>query len=417
MSNKTLFLFTIRFPFGDSEGFIYNEIPYLARKFDTIVIIPSENREKEAHSVLPSNCIVDSSLTQLNRTFTFRSFLGFAPGFLKIWLFSLIFSKDSWKYLRFIKGAAHHYFNDMVKYQTTRTILLKYQKVRPQLLAYDYWLLNSSLSLIKCKNDGLLDRIICRAHGFDLYKERHTGGFLPFVEYKLKHISRIFTVSEHGKKYLQREFGGNRPATNVEVRYLGINADSEGVKPNIPQPQFPVIVSCSGIIPVKRVEMIARAVLLCKKRVTWIHFGDGPLRNSVEELVIKTEKNKQIIFAGHCSNKSILSFYRSIEVSAFISASSSEGLPVSMMEAQAFGIPIIAPNLNGIPEIVNSETGILYDQDIEAKKLAELIDDIISNSEFSKNRIRKHYLQHFSAELNYDNFALELAELAESPSS
>ena len=43
----------------------------------------------------------------------------------------------------------------------------------------------------------------------------------------------------------------------------------------------------------------------------------------------------------------------------FVNMSLSEGIPVSIMEAISFGIPIIATNVGGNAEIVNDETGVL----------------------------------------------------------
>lgn len=411
MSDKILLLFTLRFPYGNSEGFIANELPYLSKHFEKVLIIPSDSEDANANASLPPNCSIDSRLIGLPKTFSFKTFYRFLPGFLKIWFISA--KRQPWKYTRYIKGAAHHYFNDIRKHQKIREIALECQKQDHSTLAYDYWMLNSSLSLIACKKEGLLKHVICRAHGFDLYKERHVGHFLPFVEYKLKNLDKVFTISNHGKAYLEREYNKNKPNSNIEVRYLGIENASDGNVPEIPKAKYPIVVSCSGIIPVKRVDTIAKAVMLCKNPLTWIHFGDGPLRMKIESLVLKASENQQIILAGQCNNKEILQFYLSNKIAAFLSASESEGLPVSMMEAQASGIPIIAPDLNGIPEIVTPETGILYDPGTGAGNLSKLIDMVLVEDTFSQARIQSHFQRHFSAEVNYNNFAIEIADLAE----
>ena len=61
----------------------------------------------------------------------------------------------------------------------------------------------------------------------------------------------------------------------------------------------------------------------------------------------------------------------------FINLSSSEGIPVSIMEAQSFGIPVIATNVGGSGEIVVSETGVLVDENrTEASVLLSLNKDL-----------------------------------------
>ena len=57
----------------------------------------------------------------------------------------------------------------------------------------------------------------------------------------------------------------------------------------------------------------------------------------------------------------------------FINVSSTEGIPVSIMEAMSFGIPVIATAVGGTPEIVNNENGYLLSKDPSAKELAEVI--------------------------------------------
>ena len=67
--------------------------------------------------------------------------------------------------------------------------------------------------------------------------------------------------------------------------------------------------------------------------------------------------------AGQLDHREVLSFYERHHVDALLSLSLSEGLPVSMMEAQSYGIPIVACAVHGVPEIVNERTGILLPPD------------------------------------------------------
>lgn len=53
----------------------------------------------------------------------------------------------------------------------------------------------------------------------------------------------------------------------------------------------------------------------------------------------------------------------------FVNMSLSEGIPVSIMEAISFGIPIIATNVGGNAEIVNDETGVLIPVNIDQAAL------------------------------------------------
>jgi glycosyltransferase involved in cell wall biosynthesis len=172
----------------------------------------------------------------------------------------------------------------------------------------------------------------------------------------------------------------------------------------------PLIVSCSGIIPVKRVHLIANAIKQLDFQLTWVHFGDGPLAESIKNIVNSMDKSKICYFPGFMPNANIQSFYAQNNVDIFISASESEGLPVSMMEAQAYGIPILAPELNGIPEIVNEYTGRLFSPNLTALELSKKIESFLKIESFDNQVIKNHFKEHFSAEDNYDKFAIELKE-------
>lgn len=81
----------------------------------------------------------------------------------------------------------------------------------------------------------------------------------------------------------------------------------------------------------------------------------------------------------------------------FILPSWSEGMPVALLEAMACGLPVIATNVGGIPEIVNEDTGVL----VEPKKPRELARGIMSA--LSKNWDRKfigEYAKNYTLEKN-----------------
>lgn len=84
------------------------------------------------------------------------------------------------------------------------------------------------------------------------------------------------------------------------------------------------------------------------------------------------------------------------------------GTPVSMMEVQSFGIPIIATNVGGIKEIVNKDTGILLSANPEIKEITKAIEKMINISSEDYKKYQKNsyenWRENFNAEKNYTNF-------------
>ena len=95
------------------------------------------------------------------------------------------------------------------------------------------------------------------------------------------------------------------------------------------------IVSCSRIVDVKRVPLLAKAISLLDGiglRVEWIHYGDGPQLEEAK-CACKALKYSTAYFAGSLPNNEILEEYATKHFDLFVNVSTSEGLPLSIMEA------------------------------------------------------------------------------------
>ena len=76
--------------------------------------------------------------------------------------------------------------------------------------------------------------------------------------------------------------------------------------------------------------------------------------SQLKYMAVNLEIADNISFLGHISNdETIISYYDNAHL--FILTSASEGLPRSMIEAMARGLPVISTNVGGIPEIISPE--------------------------------------------------------------
>ena len=117
--------------------------------------------------------------------------------------------------------------------------------------------------------------------------------------------------------------------------------------------------------------------------------------------------------AGQLENRDVLSFYERHHVDALLSLSLSEGLPVSMMEAQSYGIPVVACAVQGVPEIVNEDTGILVAPEATTADIAAGLRAALQPGRFEGRRVRELFRERFDANTNYNAFADALIELHE----
>jgi glycosyltransferase involved in cell wall biosynthesis len=118
----------------------------------------------------------------------------------------------------------------------------------------------------------------------------------------------------------------------------------------------PVIGTVGRLNEVKRQELLLRAAArLPEVRVLLV--GDGPVRAQLEQEAIALGIRDRVVFAGYQSSPE--RFLQAMDV--FALTSRSEGLPVSLLEAWAAGLPVVCSAVGGIPKVVtDGETGLLF---------------------------------------------------------
>ena len=135
-----------------------------------------------------------------------------------------------------------------------------------------------------------------------------------------------------------------------------------------------IVITNVGIFrKVKGHEVTLKAVVKVLNhfpRAKFLLVGDGPDKKELEEMANKMGIGKHILFPGFIDN--IPEIYSFTDIA--ILSSWSEGLPQSLLQAMAAGVPVIATNVGGVPEVVvHEESGIL----IEAGDHEALADGII----------------------------------------
>jgi colanic acid/amylovoran biosynthesis glycosyltransferase len=105
--------------------------------------------------------------------------------------------------------------------------------------------------------------------------------------------------------------------------------------------------------------------------------GDGPLRNSLERKAIEAGVSELVEFAGELEPEQVRSRLSGADL--FCLPSFSEGLPISIMEAMAVGVPVVTTWVAGIPELAQSGVTALTvppaRADVLAKALQKLAED------------------------------------------
>lgn len=400
---KRLILFTSGFPFGNGESFLETEIDYLSKSFDQVLIYCPKSTSNIIRTV-PENCFVKTFSTKMSRIEKLRAFFG-------------LLNVVVWKELQVIRKV----YSKKLSLSILKTMLISYfQGIRVKRLCqslvnqkgqddkfyfYSYWCDDSALGLALFRDKNQEYKCFSRMHGWDVYFEVSKINYLPFRHFIADNLTALFPISQKGMNYMVDTWK-IIDSSKIHVSRLGVQ--KQEFMPN-PFPVF-TLVSCSNMIPLKRIHLIVEALSEIKDvQIQWFHFGDGPLMNEIMSIAKKSlPKNVQANFMGRINNQELMEWYSAHQPDVFMNVSSSEGIPVSIMEAMSFGIPAIATDVGGTAELVNEENGYLLQTNPQVQQIENAIRFFTSLSserrmKFS-NEAKNKWEKDFSAEWNYNDF-------------
>jgi len=400
-----LILLSVSFPYGNTEQFLEIEIKYLAEKFDEVIIIPAV--AKGQMRPVPDNIIIDNRFAQNNTMFkTIMSALRTINIYHELIKEpKILLSITKLQRLFSFMGRGNAEYNYLKKYYTHEE------------LYYSYWFNGSSYALyLLHMKEGV--KYTFRAHGSDLYLDVN-GGYLPFRKKVIKEAERVFCISEDGVNYMKKNYASELQ-TPIIVSRLGTYSLSPSFTRKELQPDNQLhLVSCAHLSRVKRVDILISALKLLGNanplsQIFWTHIGAGDLFEDIQEMSHQLPKNIRVTFMGHMDNKNILEFYAKNNFELFINSSESEGIPVTFMEAMSFGIPVMAPAVGGITEIINDENGFLLPKEINSTILYKELQIVLKNKQFLRDKrikARVSWQEKYNAEKNYRDFSNSLKEI------
>lgn len=405
MAMRQLVLITSGFPYGKNEAFLEAELPMLCAHFEKVIIFcPSS---KEAMRAIPANCSVEHIAHQWDMQ---------GANLFKILRKAIFWQEVNRIFknlkLKFILNAIRIAVKDLNDAYCFANAVekLKVHKADDTLF-YTYWTDYKTLACAILKQRKSIAAFVNRYHRWDLYFETHPVPYLPFRNFISKSSNRQFFISSHGKAYMENSLWIVPGTLSSEIARLGTKPLAKQESPKQHGLEKIVLVSVSALIERKRVALIKEAVLSLDLPVEWNHFGTGIQHDLFQDLS-EIEKLK-IHWHGAVSNSDLHQWFSSHKVDLFINVSSSEGVPVSIMEALSYGIPVIASAVDGNPEIVeHNHNGFLLSEYPDLKELA----DAILNYYHSKSEIKEQlklnaynsWQKNYNATLNFTKFALTL---------
>lgn len=177
----------------------------------------------------------------------------------------------------------------------------------------------------------------------------------------LRRASRVLVLSEHSRGEVERLVPDALPRVRVSSNAVDPTPSARSRSDarrelRVPESHL-LVMSVARLVPQKApLELIEAAVRVARIRpdVSFVVVGDGPLRRDAER--VARRRGAPVRFAGaRLDTRDLLP-----GGDVFCLSSHWEGVPISILEAMAAGLPVVATAVGGVPSIVtDGETGLL----------------------------------------------------------
>jgi N-acetyl-alpha-D-glucosaminyl L-malate synthase BshA len=249
------------------------------------------------------------------------------------------------------------------------------QKIRLDLFHVHYAILHATAAYLARQILGpTAPKLVTTLHGTDITVVGQTPSFLPVTRFSIQQSDAVTVPSRYLRGATQELLG---PGPQPELQVIPNFVDTALYQPG-PREARPLrVVHNSNFRPLKRVGDVIRifAEVRRKRECELVLIGDGPDRAEAEKQVRELGLQESVSFLGQ--KLQVSEVLQSARV--FLLPSAAEAFGLAALEAMSCGVPVVASNLGGLPEVVeDGASGFLRPLgDIEgmAEAVGRLIDD------------------------------------------
>ena len=250
-------------------------------------------------------------------------------------------------------------------------------------------------------------KVFYTAHGFHFYKGAPVINWLlyyPVEKWLSRYTDVLITINKEDYERAKTFKAGKVcyvPGVGIDLKKFQTSKELHKLKREWLCTEFcipkdtTILLSVGEVNKNKNHRVVIEALgKLKRKDIFYLICGRGPLQDEYKTLANQLNIGKQVVLAGYRTD--VADFYKAADV--FVFPSFREGLPVSVMEAMASGLPVIATCIRGSSDIVKEKNnGVLLKPDdvegfanaIDAFRNADLIESI---SKMNANEAMKYDL-------------------------
>ncbi len=369
---KRIAYITVKAPFGTQETFILTELLALKDRGADILILPRDRSDELFHKEAEP-LIKDTLSTPWFDVYIARDFISFICR----------------KPLSFIKIV----YNIAFKARNIR-IALKNLIVFPKAVSLSEDIKKASISHIHAhwaSTPSTMAYIISGITGIPWSFTAHRGDIAEnnIIKKKCASASFVRAIDEKGRKDLMEIAGDSDLQGKILTLHMGVEVPGKIRKPGISREVFTILCPANFVPKKGHRYLFESCKILSDRGVKFecLISGDGPLGDELKSMVEEFPVGRNIRFSGRLPHEQLLGLYAEGRVDAVVLPSIvtgddvREGIPVALMEAMSYGIPVISTRTGGIPELLGDGGGIMVEQK-DAESLAGAIEKLINDPDY-----------------------------------
>lgn len=292
----------------------------------------------------------------------------------------------------------------------------------PGTVLYPYWFyLTARLAVLLRARSGQDLPVVSRGHGYDVNESASPVGYLPQRRTLLEAVDRLHPVADVTTQRLRTAYPDL--AERVSTRRLG-SPDPGVTSPVLRRDPFH-LVSTATVRPLKRLDLLVEGLALAQGQgvpVVWTHLGTGRASavRQLRELAGRRLAPGTWSMPGALPHSAVLPWYVQHRPTGLISCSSSEGVPVSVMEALSVGLPVVATDVGGTREVLARQpVPALLPADPTPHQVAEAVVALADLTEEQLVTIgaanQRGWREDWAADRLFADFAADLVALSGGP--
>lgn len=220
-------------------------------------------------------------------------------------------------------------------------------------------------------------------HAFDLFVDR------TMLAKKVEAASFVVAISDYNRR-LMTETCGEAAADKIQVIHCGVDPSLFAPESRPPGDAFRILCVAS-LEEMKGHRILIEACRLLREHGLGFHcecIGSGSLESELRRQIASARLERHVTLAGPRPRAEVIRALARADAVALASmptrAGKQEGIPVALMEAMAAGLPVVATEISGVPELIeDGRTGYLVPPG-DAKTLADRLTRLAGNAKLAR---------------------------------